>query len=135
MPPCNTRDDPAEVAAPKSPRSTSATARPRSAASCAMQAPVMPPPMTTMSKRPLRSRLRFRCIRVHAGGQNLSVGLEEALDLDRPRELLGAPPQCCAGAGAASAVAEQNDELGCEHLAVADRRIQPIAVEDIAIDG
>src|SRR5688500_15754550 len=52
----------AEVAAPKSSRSTSATRRPRSAASHAMQAPWMPPPMTSRSWSSPSSRLRSRRI-------------------------------------------------------------------------
>ena len=47
--PCTRRDERLEVPAPKSPRSTSATRSPRSAASRAMPAPLMPPPMTSRS--------------------------------------------------------------------------------------
>src|SRR5476651_321950 len=50
MPPCSILKDCAEVPAPKSSRSTSATLSPRNAASQAAHAAPMPPPMTSTSK-------------------------------------------------------------------------------------
>src|SRR4051812_41901435 len=112
MPPCSTRDEPADVAQPKSRRSTSATERPRSAASWAIAAPVMPPPTTTISKRPLRSRFRFRCICLRGRGHQLLVYGLEPLDLNAPRKLLFGPPaQRRAAACAQPGVAEQHDQL------------------------
>src|SRR5690349_23390868 len=49
----------AEVAAPKSSRSTSATDRPRWVASQAIAAPVTPPPTTTTSNSRAASAVRF----------------------------------------------------------------------------
>src|SRR5262245_13191694 len=53
-------DDFDEVPAPKSVRSNSATRRPRSAASRAIPAPVMPPPITAMSNGAVTSGLGQR---------------------------------------------------------------------------
>src|SRR5665213_260359 len=58
MPPCNILNDCAEVPAPKSKRSTSATLSPRIAASQAAQAAPIPPPMTRTSKLRLPSASR-----------------------------------------------------------------------------
>src|SRR5919197_373828 len=52
MPPWMRRDECDDVPAPKSALSTSATRRPRNAASRAMPAPVMPPPMMSKSTAP-----------------------------------------------------------------------------------
>src|SRR5882672_9492843 len=49
MPPCTRREECDDVPAPKSPLSTSATRNPRNAASRAMPAPVIPPPITSTS--------------------------------------------------------------------------------------
>jgi len=56
-----------EVEPPKSPRSTSATLRPRSAASHATQAPSIPPPTTRTSNRAPSRLLRSRFTKEKSG--------------------------------------------------------------------
>ncbi len=64
-PPCTSREERPEVPAAKSSFSASATESPRAAASSAMPAPVIPPPITSTSNRSSAIRVRL-AVRVRA---------------------------------------------------------------------